>query len=118
VQIRGSQPFGGSEITVHTGLVMITIPCHAESSRTKLQSLRRHLAKRLIYHVKLLARSSRSVCQSQSQHNDNSMKSIFGIEIPDSLRELTDPKRSALIVYDMRVGIIGQSKMVLQLRTE
>jgi biuret amidohydrolase len=38
------------------------------------------------------------------------MKSIFGVEIPDSLRELTDPKGCALIVYDMQVGIIGQIK--------
>ena len=36
------------------------------------------------------------------------MKSIFGVEIPDSLRELTDPKGCGLIVYDMQVGIIGQ----------
>jgi len=38
------------------------------------------------------------------------MKSIFGVEIPDSLRELTDPKGCGLIVYDMQVGIIGQIK--------
>ncbi|MFL6416698.1 MAG: cysteine hydrolase family protein [Bryobacteraceae bacterium] len=38
------------------------------------------------------------------------MKSIYGIEIPDSLRELTHPNGCALIVYDMQVGIIGQIK--------
>lgn len=38
------------------------------------------------------------------------MKTTQGIEIPDSLRELVDPKRCALIVYDMQVGIVRQIK--------
>ncbi len=38
------------------------------------------------------------------------MKSAYGLEIPESLRELVDPKRCALIVYDMQVGIVGQIK--------
>jgi nicotinamidase-related amidase len=38
------------------------------------------------------------------------MKTTHGLEIPDSLRELIDPKRCALIVYDMQVGIVRQVK--------
>ena len=38
------------------------------------------------------------------------MKSAYGLEIPESLRELVDPKRCALIVYDMQVGIVRQIK--------
>ncbi len=38
------------------------------------------------------------------------MKSINGLEIPESLRELVDPKRCVLIVYDMQVGIVRQIK--------
>jgi biuret amidohydrolase len=38
------------------------------------------------------------------------MKTAYGIEIPDTLRELVNPKRCALIVYDMQVGIVRQIK--------
>jgi len=38
------------------------------------------------------------------------MKTAYGLEIPDSLRELVNPKRCALIVYDMQVGIVRQIK--------
>lgn len=38
------------------------------------------------------------------------MKSAYGLEIPESLGELIDPRRCALIVYDMQVGIIRQIK--------
>jgi nicotinamidase-related amidase len=38
------------------------------------------------------------------------MKSAYGLELPESLAELIDPKRCALIVYDMQVGIISQIK--------
>ena len=38
------------------------------------------------------------------------MKTLHGVEIPDSLPELVDAKRCALIVYDMQVGIIQQIK--------
>jgi nicotinamidase-related amidase len=38
------------------------------------------------------------------------MKSAYGLELPESLAELIDPKRCALIVYDMQVGIIRQIK--------
>jgi biuret amidohydrolase len=38
------------------------------------------------------------------------MKSLYGVEIPDSLRELANPNGCALIVYDMQVGIVQQLK--------
>jgi biuret amidohydrolase len=38
------------------------------------------------------------------------MKSTNGLEIPESIRELVNPKRCALIVYDMQVGIVHQIK--------
>ena len=38
------------------------------------------------------------------------MKTAYGLEIPDSLRELVNPKHCALIVYDMQVGIVRQIK--------
>jgi biuret amidohydrolase len=36
------------------------------------------------------------------------MERAFGLEIPQTLRELCDPKRLALVVYDMQVGIVTQ----------
>jgi nicotinamidase-related amidase len=38
------------------------------------------------------------------------MKTAYGIEIPDSFRELVNPRRCALIVYDMQAGIVRQIK--------
>lgn len=38
------------------------------------------------------------------------MKSAFGVEIPESLEELVDPRRCALLVYDMQAGIVRQIK--------
>jgi biuret amidohydrolase len=38
------------------------------------------------------------------------MKTTQGIELPETLRELLDPKRCALIVYDMQAGIVRQVK--------
>jgi biuret amidohydrolase len=38
------------------------------------------------------------------------MKTVYGLEIPESLGELVDPKRCALVVYDMQVGIVRQIK--------
>lgn len=34
----------------------------------------------------------------------------FGLEIPQTLEDICDPKRLALIVYDMQVGIVKQIK--------
>jgi nicotinamidase-related amidase len=36
------------------------------------------------------------------------MDHAFGLEIPETLEELCDPLKLALIVYDMQVGILGQ----------
>jgi len=36
------------------------------------------------------------------------MQRAYGLEVPQSLEEVCDPRRLALIVYDMQVGIIGQ----------
>ena len=36
------------------------------------------------------------------------MQRAFGLEIPQTLRDVCDPKRLALIVYDMQVGIVKQ----------
>lgn len=38
------------------------------------------------------------------------MKHIHGLDIPTKLEELCDPRRMALLVYDMQVGIRGQIK--------
>ena len=36
------------------------------------------------------------------------MQRAFGLEIPENLKDLCDPRRLALIVYDMQVGIVKQ----------
>ena len=38
------------------------------------------------------------------------MKSVQGLQIPQTLEELCDPRRMALVVYDMQVGILKQIK--------
>jgi nicotinamidase-related amidase len=38
------------------------------------------------------------------------MKSAYGLEIPETIRELVNPKHCALIVYDMQAGILRQIK--------
>jgi biuret amidohydrolase len=38
------------------------------------------------------------------------MKNIFGLSIPQTLEEVCDPQRVALLVYDMQVGILSQIK--------
>jgi nicotinamidase-related amidase len=38
------------------------------------------------------------------------VEKAYGLEIPQSLEEACDPIRTALLVYDMQVGIIGQLK--------
>jgi len=38
------------------------------------------------------------------------MKSAFGINLPQTLEEVCDPQRIALLVYDMQVGILSQIK--------
>jgi len=36
------------------------------------------------------------------------MQRAYGLQVPQSLDEVCDPRRVALIVYDMQVGILGQ----------
>lgn len=36
------------------------------------------------------------------------MQKAFGLEIPETLEEACDPRKLALLVYDMQVGILGQ----------
>ncbi len=38
------------------------------------------------------------------------MKTAYGIKIPQTLEEVCDPQRVALLVYDMQVGILSQIK--------
>jgi nicotinamidase-related amidase len=38
------------------------------------------------------------------------MKSAYGLTIPQTLEEVCDPRRVALLVYDMQVGILSQIK--------
>jgi biuret amidohydrolase len=38
------------------------------------------------------------------------MKSVYGLSIPQTLEEVCDPQRAALLVYDMQVGILSQIK--------
>ena len=38
------------------------------------------------------------------------MEKAFGLEIPQSLAEACDPRRAALVVYDMQIGIMHQMK--------
>jgi biuret amidohydrolase len=38
------------------------------------------------------------------------MKNAYGLSIPETLEELCDPQRIALLVYDMQVGILSQIK--------
>jgi nicotinamidase-related amidase len=38
------------------------------------------------------------------------MKEIFGISVAQTLDDVCDPSRLALLVYDMQVGIVGQLK--------
>jgi biuret amidohydrolase len=38
------------------------------------------------------------------------MKSAYGVSIPQTLEEVCDPQRVALLVYDMQIGILNQLK--------
>ena len=38
------------------------------------------------------------------------MKEVFGISVPQTLEDVCDPSRLALLVYDMQVGIVSQLK--------
>jgi biuret amidohydrolase len=38
------------------------------------------------------------------------MKTVFGLSVPQTLEEVCDPRRTALLIYDMQVGILSQIK--------
>jgi nicotinamidase-related amidase len=42
----------------------------------------------------------------------SAMKKVFGISVPQTLEDVCDPSRLALLVYDMQVGIVSQLKGV------
>src|SRR5262245_52819195 len=44
--------------------------------------------------------------ESLRRKGDSNVERAFGLEIPQSLKEACDPRRVALIVYDMQVGIL------------
>ena len=44
------------------------------------------------------------------------MKQIFGIDIPHTLEDVCQPRRLALLIYDMQVGITSQVKVKLYWR--
>jgi len=35
------------------------------------------------------------------------MERVNGVDVPQSLEDACDPRRLALLVYDMQVGILG-----------
>lgn len=43
------------------------------------------------------------------------MEHAFGLAIPKTLEEVCDPRRTALVVYDMQVGILSQLKNAEQI---
>jgi hypothetical protein len=44
------------------------------------------------------------------------MKTALGLSIPQTLEEVCDPQRVALLVYDMQVGILSQIKNAEQIK--
>lgn len=44
------------------------------------------------------------------------MEHAFGLNIPQTLKEVCDPQRMALVVYDMQVGILSQIKNADQIK--
>jgi nicotinamidase-related amidase len=46
------------------------------------------------------------------------MKRAYGLSIPQTLEEVCDPHRVALVVYDMQVGILSQIKNPEQITTQ
>src|SRR5258708_19952641 len=48
--------------------------------------------------------------RSRRVEQGNAMKEAFGIPVPQTLEDVCDPSRLALLVYDMQVGIVGQLK--------
>ena len=45
------------------------------------------------------------------------MKEAFGLRVPQSLQDIVEPSRCALIMYDMQVGIVPQISSGLEVQT-
>ena len=43
------------------------------------------------------------------------MEKAFGLNVPHTLQEVCDPRRMALLVYDMQVGIVSQLRDGLEI---
>jgi biuret amidohydrolase len=46
------------------------------------------------------------------------MKTAFGLNIPQTLEDVCDPRRTALLVCDMQVGILSQIKNSKQITSK
>ena len=46
------------------------------------------------------------------------MKTAVGLNIPQTLEDVCDPRRTALLVYDMQVGILSQIKNSKQITSK
>ena len=46
------------------------------------------------------------------------MKTAYGLGIPETLKEICDPNRVALLVYDMQIGILSQIKNPEQIKLQ
>jgi biuret amidohydrolase len=38
------------------------------------------------------------------------MHQAFGLNIPETLADMCDPRTMAIVVYDMQIGVVGQIK--------
>jgi len=45
------------------------------------------------------------------------MIQAYGLDIPRTLEDLCDPRRMALLVYDMQIGILSQIKNGAEITT-
>jgi Isochorismatase family len=62
------------------------------------------------HYVWLRISCSRPFRVSKNSANRRLMKRIHSLDIPDTLEEICDPARLALVVYDMQIGILKQLK--------
>ena len=46
------------------------------------------------------------------------MERAYGLEIPQTLEEVCDPTRLALVVYDMQVGVLGQIERAAEITSK
>jgi hypothetical protein len=63
-----------------------------------------------IIQSKVGRRPGRSTSSHPLHCRYQSIKRVQSLDIPESLKEVCDPQRLALVVYDMQVGILKQIK--------